>query len=227
MEGLYTVLTFPNGLENNTAMFQSISELVLAKIKAPNLSIKAAEKRRLLSLSSSFHYNQIIRLGDLFIESKISLNDFLPHTTTNTRIMDATYLKREGKRVYGAKKIKNYINGSYEQLQDVLFTTENRKDLNIITDFKIINHNKKHLTKPQEIVKAIREGKIRKGDWLVIDGGLKSREIMREARKAGVKVATRLNSNSVVFRFGKRFKKEDIIGVVKPIERTIGGENIL
>jgi len=194
MEGLYTVLTFPNGLENNTAMFQSISELVLAKIKAPNLSIKAAEKRRLLSLSSSFHYNQIIRLGDLFIESKISLNDFLPHTTTNTRIMDATYLKREGKRVYGAKKIKNYINGSYEQLQDVLFTTENRKDLNIITDFKIINHNKKHLTKPQEIVKAIREGKIRKGDWLVIDGGLKSREIMREARKAGVKVATRLNS---------------------------------
>jgi len=56
----------------------------------------------------------------------------------------------------------------------------------------------------------------------VIDGGLKSREIMREARKAGVKVVTRLNSNSVVFRFGKRFKKEDIMGVVKPIERTIG-----
>jgi len=133
MEGLYTVLTFPNGLEDNTAIFQSISELILTKIKAPNLSIKAAEKRGFFSLSSSFHYNQITALGELFIEGKISLNDFLPHATTNTRIMDATYLKREGKRVYGAKKIKNYINGSYEQLQDVLFTTENCKGLNIPT----------------------------------------------------------------------------------------------
>ena len=105
MKGLYTVLTFPNGLENNTAIFQSISELIPAKIKALNLSIKAAEKRGFLSLSSSFHYNQIKALGELFIEGKISLNDFLPHITTNTRIMDATYLKREGKRVYGAKKI--------------------------------------------------------------------------------------------------------------------------
>ena len=50
---------------------------------------------------------------------------------------------------------------------------------------------------------------------------------MREARKAGVKVGTRLNTNSIVLLFGERFKKEDIIGVVKPIERTIGGENTL
>ena len=56
-------------------------------------------------------------------------------------------------------------------MQDVLFTTENCKGLSIITNFKIINHNKKHLTKPQEIVKAIREGKIRRDEWLVIDGG--------------------------------------------------------
>ena len=48
--------------------------------------------------------------------------------------------------------------------------------------------------------------------------------IMREARKAGVKVVTRLNSNSIVLRFGKRFKR---IGVVKPIERTIGGEKYI
>ena len=80
--------------------------MILTKIKAPNLSIKAAEKRGFLSLSSSFHYNQITALEELIIEGKISLNDFLPHTTTNTRIMDATYLKRKGKRVYGAKKIK-------------------------------------------------------------------------------------------------------------------------
>jgi len=112
-------------------------------------------------------------------------------------------------------------------LQDVLFTTENCKGLNIITDFKIINHNKRHLTKNQEIVKAIREGKIRRGDWLVIDGGLKSKEIMREARKAGVKVVTRLNSNSVVLRFGAHFKKEDIIEAVKPIKRTIDGEECI
>ena len=29
MEGLYTVLTFPNGLENNTAIFQRISPSTL------------------------------------------------------------------------------------------------------------------------------------------------------------------------------------------------------
>jgi len=49
MEGLYTVLTFPNELENNTAIFQSISELILVKLKAPNLSIKAVEKRGFLN----------------------------------------------------------------------------------------------------------------------------------------------------------------------------------
>ena len=50
---------------------------------------------------------------------------------------------------------------------------------------------------------------------------MKSKEIMKEARKAGVKVVTRLNSNSVVHRFESVLKR---IGVVKPIERTIGGD---
>jgi len=49
MGGSISVLTFSNGLENNTAIFQSISELILVKLKAPNLSIKAAEKRRFLN----------------------------------------------------------------------------------------------------------------------------------------------------------------------------------
>ena len=40
-------------------------------------------------------------------------------------------------------------------------------------------------------------------------------------------MGTRLNTNSIVLRFGERFKKEDIIGVVKPIERTIGVKNTL
>lgn len=47
---------------------------------------------------------------------------------------------------------------------------------------------------------------------------------MREARKVGVRVLTRLNSNFVVARFGTKFRKEDLISNVKPIKRTIDGE---
>ena len=143
-------------------------------------------------------------VGERFIDEKIALTDFLFYFRSNTKIIDATYLKREGKKVYGAKKIKNYITGSYETLQDVLFTTEQYEGLLFISDFTIINHTKRHRTKPKEIVKAIKEGKIRRGDWVIIDGGLKSGEIMREVRKAGVKVITRLNSNFVVLRFGDK-----------------------
>ncbi|NOR78124.1 MAG: hypothetical protein GQ523_06830 [Methanophagales archaeon] len=52
--------------------------------------------------------------------------------------------------------------GCYELLQDVLFTVERYKGLNFIDDFRIVNHNKRHLTKPQEIRKAIKTGKIKK-----------------------------------------------------------------
>lgn len=64
----------------------------------------------------------------------------------------------------------------------------------------------------------------------MIDGGLKSKGIMREARKArkaGVKVVTRLNSNFVVISFGERLKKEEIIEVIKPIEITIDGKILM
>lgn len=50
---------------------------------------------------------------------------------------------------------------------------------------------------------------------------------MREARKAGVKVLTRLNSNFVVVRFGAEFRKEDILSNIKPIRRVIGGESYI
>lgn len=166
-------------------------------------------------------------VGERFIDGKIALTDFLFYFRSNTKIIDATYLKREGKKVYGSKKIKNYITGSYETLQDVLFTTEQYEGLLFISDFTIINHTKRHRTKPKEIVKAIKEGKIRRGDWVIIDGGLKSGEIMREARKAGVKVITRLNSNFVVLRFGDKIRKEDVLRVIKPIKRTINGENYI
>ena len=48
---------------------------------------------------------------------------------------------------------------------------------------------------------------------------------MREARKAGVRVLTRLNSNFVVVRFGTKFRKEDILRNIKPIRRTIEGKS--
>ncbi len=50
---------------------------------------------------------------------------------------------------------------------------------------------------------------------------------MREARKAGVHVLTRLNSNLVVVRFGTKFRKEDLLSNIKPIQRTIDGKGYI
>ncbi|KAF5437384.1 hypothetical protein C5S35_04320 [Candidatus Methanophagaceae archaeon] len=50
---------------------------------------------------------------------------------------------------------------------------------------------------------------------------------MKEARKAGVKVVTRLNSNFVVARFGAKFRKEDIMDDIKPIQREIDGKSYI
>jgi hypothetical protein len=106
-------------------------------LEAPQLSIRAAKKWGILNLSTSFHYDQIKELGNLFITGAISLKDFLSYSSSNTKVCDATYLKREGKKVYGAKLIKNYVVGYYELLQDVLFTVERYKGLNFIDDFRI------------------------------------------------------------------------------------------
>jgi hypothetical protein len=163
IEALKTIWDYLNPLQANTALYKSLSELVTAKLEAPQLSIRAAKKWGILGLSNSFHYNQIKELGKLFIMGLISLEDFLSYLSSNTKVCDATYLKREGKKVYGAKLIKNYVVGCYELLQDVLFTVERYKGLNFINDFRIVNHNKRHLTKPQEIGKAIKMGKIKKG----------------------------------------------------------------
>lgn len=46
---------------------------------------------------------------------------------------------------------------------------------------------------------------------------------MNAARKSGVKLVTRLNSNFVVAQFGEKIRKEDILSSVSPIERTIDG----
>ena len=38
---------------------------------------------------------------------------------SDTSISDATLVKRRGKKVHGAKKLKNYSSGAYEIFQDV------------------------------------------------------------------------------------------------------------
>ena len=120
----------------------------------------------MLDQFSSHHCDCIARLGDMCIHRMLILQSFLRDIRSNIRISDATYIKREGKKVYGAKKIFNHVNGTYECLQDVLFTTQHIKGLNFITDFKIINHNSRHRTKPEEVVEIIKSGKVKKGRGL-------------------------------------------------------------
>jgi len=166
MEQINLLWSFLSPLESNKSLHKSLSELVTAKLKTPQLSIRAAKKWGILNLSTSFYYNQIKEFGKLFVKGVISLKDFLTYSSSKTKVCDATYLKREGKKIYGAKVIRNYVVGGYELLQDVLFTVERYKGSNFITDFRIINHNKRHLTKPKEIIKAIKTGKIKKGTGL-------------------------------------------------------------
>jgi hypothetical protein len=106
--------------------------------------IRAAKNRGILNSSNSYYYNAINELGNLFINGEISLGDFLFDIKTNINITDATYVKREGRKTYGAKKIKNYVDGSYRLLQNLLLTTERYKGLSFIENLKIINHNKRY-----------------------------------------------------------------------------------
>jgi len=62
------------------------------------------------------------------------------------------------------------------------------KRINFITTFKIINNLKRHLSKPDELVKAMKTGIIKAGELLVIDAGLKSGRVLRQGRISGVKV---------------------------------------
>ena len=122
-------------MQTNTALYKGLSGLVTANLEAPQLSIRAAKKWGILNLSTSSHYDQVKALKQLFIVGAISLEDFLAYSSSNTKVCDATYLKREGKKVYGAKRIENYVVWRYELLLDVLFTVERYKGLNFIDDF--------------------------------------------------------------------------------------------
>jgi hypothetical protein len=196
-----------NGLNGYQRVYRAIIEIIPVKIGMPSLSIRAAQKRGFLNFSNSYYYTAINELGNIVIKEKISLEEFLPDITTNVKIADATLHKRAGKKVYGAKKLKNYVLGGYGLYQDILFTTERFEGMDYIIDFKVINHNKRHLTKPKEIEKAIKSGKIKAGDWIIIDGGLKSGKIAKEARRKGVKLVTRLDKNFVVTHLKDVFGK--------------------
>ena len=225
MKGDKLIKTFLNPLGSETRVYRGISELAIAKMEEPKLSIRAAKEWGLLDLSTSTHYDQIRVLGELFIKGLISLEDFLTFISSDTKIYDGTYIKREGKKVYGAKQLRNYNKGCYELSQDVLLGVERYEGVNFIHDFKIVNHNKRHRTKPQEIIKAIETGKIKKGEWVILDGGFKSGKLVRTARDAGVKLISRLSANFVVHRCGIKYRKEDILKNIKPIKRTIDGKS--
>ncbi len=164
MKGTELLFSIPAKLEERTPLFQSILELIVMTLKVPHLSINGANKLEFLLLSCSNHYEHLAELGKMFINGKISLEDFLPNLQSNTNISDATLIKRKGKR-------RNYVSGVNERLQDVLLTVKRCKGRNYISIFKIINHNKRHLSKPKELAKMIKNGKIRRGDWFIYDGG--------------------------------------------------------
>ncbi|MDY6965720.1 MAG: hypothetical protein SVM80_07100 [Halobacteriota archaeon] len=103
------ILGYLNPLNTNPSVYKSILELVIAKIKNPPLIIRAAENMVMLNLSSSYHYDCINKLGTMFINENISLRDFPFDINANMNIIDGTFIKREGKLVYGAKKIKNKL----------------------------------------------------------------------------------------------------------------------
>ncbi|MHC1595461.1 MAG: hypothetical protein ACXQTO_01160 [Candidatus Syntropharchaeales archaeon] len=116
------------------------------------MSIRAAEKRGMLDRSSSHRCDCIVRLGDIFISKIIGLQDFLTYIRSNIRISDATYIKREEETVFGAKKIFNHVNGTYECLQDVLFTTLAYKGLNFIPIFTTALNSK-----PETVIRKYLE----------------------------------------------------------------------
>lgn len=190
----------------------------------PSYTINNAQKRGILHFSNSYNYKSIKELGIQFIKGKIKLTDFISNYKGYTNVSDATLLKRTGNKIHGAKKLKNYVTKSYGILQDLLIIVERINGLNYIIDFKIINHNKKHLTKQEELEKAIKSGEIRKNSWLIFDGGLKSSDLLKVAREYAIKLTTRLNTNFVVSFFGRKYRKEDIFRTVKPIKRTIYGK---
>jgi hypothetical protein len=209
----------------NEALLGCLLELLIVTLMAPHMSIQGAKKRGILNQSTSNCYKRIEEIGKMFINRKISLEDFLRNLNAVTNRSDGTLVRRTGKKVYAAKKLKNYAKGNYGVYQDMSRNAKRYNGVNFITALKLINHKKRHLSKPEELVKAMKKGIVKAGEWLVIDAGLKSVNVLRQARISGVKLVTRFNSNFVVKRFGKEYRKEDILSDIKPIKRVINGKS--
>ncbi|VUT24146.1 MAG: hypothetical protein MOIL_00352 [Candidatus Methanolliviera sp. GoM_oil] len=97
MKIIEQISDFLNPLKIDISLYTAIFELVITKIKGPIFSIKAAYKRGILNFFNSYYCNAINKLGNLFINGELSLEDLLFAMTSNTSITDATYVKREGK----------------------------------------------------------------------------------------------------------------------------------
>ena len=67
MELVEQISKFLSPLNTNLSVYNSILELVIARIENHSLSIRAAERRGMMNLSSSYHYNCINDLGNIFI----------------------------------------------------------------------------------------------------------------------------------------------------------------
>ncbi|HEY9245624.1 MAG TPA: hypothetical protein VIO11_02145, partial [Candidatus Methanoperedens sp.] len=106
---------------------------MIAKLILPSFTINNAQERGMFKLSNSYHYKSIKKLGYLFISGKVKLKSFIFNHKNAMNISDATLLARSGKKVYGAKKLMNYVTKSYEILQDLLITVERFNGLNYIT----------------------------------------------------------------------------------------------
>jgi hypothetical protein len=156
--------SIPKSVKSNEPMFKSILDMILVTLMAQHLSINGAEKCGILNQSTSNCYYHISNLGKLFIRGKVTLEDFLKNFNANTNISDGTLSKRTGKNIYAAKKLKNHSKGCYGIYQDILLTVRRYKGINFITTFKIVNHLKRHLSKPEELVKAMKTGIIKAGE---------------------------------------------------------------
>ena len=93
MKGTEFQFSIPEKLEETTPLFQSILELIVMMLKVPHLSINGANKLGFLLLSSSNHYEHLSELGTMFINGKISLEDFdLPFFPSNSLYTFGAYL---------------------------------------------------------------------------------------------------------------------------------------
>jgi hypothetical protein len=62
MEQFNLIWAFLSPPDSYKSLHRSRSELATANLEAPQLSIRAAKKRGILDLSTSFHYDQLKKL---------------------------------------------------------------------------------------------------------------------------------------------------------------------